>query len=315
MRAKPAFLLLLGLFVFSLIFCLPCFAQEVEKKTPPGQEKRQEVVPTNNPSVIPSLTETPTSTPTPTLIEKETDVPLTEENKSELEQLIEKQEIKGWWPTNILKIGIRKAVDSGISTNTIVLILLFPVTAALIAFSRNVIGLKGFSFFTPAIVSVAFFSTGILGGLLLFVTILLMATLTRVVMRRIRLFYLPYWPRMAIIIWAVSLSVLGLLIVAPMMKIDLANLGIFPILLLILLAETFISTQITRTKKEANVMVFETLVLALVNYIFISAKTIQKIVILNPEMTIITILLLDFLIAQYKGLRLMERWKFRRLID
>lgn len=251
----------------------------------------------------------------PSYAQKITPIP-TLTSEEELQEIVREQKIDSFWIGNSLKTGIRKAVNNGVSLNTIILILLFPMTAALIAFSRNIVGLKGFGFFTPAIVSVAFLSTGFLGGIILLLTILIMATLTRLLIRQLKLLYLPYWPRMAIIIWAVSLSVLGLLFFASSSSFEsLNNLGIFPILLFILLAETFIDAQITRTNKEVNIMVIETIILAIINYLLMSSVSIQKTVIFHPEATIIIILVIDFLIARYKGLRLTEAWRFRDLLD
>jgi hypothetical protein len=230
-----------------------------------------------------------------------------------LEQLLSTQEVKTTWPANFLKVAVRKAVEGGVPANTVVLLLLFPLVAVLVAFSRNVVGVNGFGIFTPAVLSVAFLSTGIVTGLLLFGVILVTATISRLLIRRVKL---PYLPRMAFLIWLVSLSVLGLLVLAPTLRVlALGDLGIFPILLFVLLAETFIDAQITRTVEAAVIMTVETLVLALLAFYIISSFLVQALVLLHPEVTALTILIFDLLIGKYTGLRLLEVWRFRDLLN
>ena len=92
------------------------------------------------------------------------------------------------------------------------------------------------------------------------------------------------------------------------------SVGIFPIILFILLAEIFIETQITKSFSASLGMLVETVILALMSYKILSSLVIQEMVLINPEVSAITILLLDLLVGRYKGLRLLEIWKFRKLI-
>lgn len=234
-------------------------------------------------------------------------------SKSRLEQTLDSQVVTSIWPFNFLKVGIRQAVSNGVQANTIVLLLLFPLVAGFVAFSRNVIGIKGFGIFSPAVVSVAFLSTGVTAGLILFFAIIAAALVGRVVIRFLG--KIPYMPRMAIIIWMVSFAVLGLLLLSPFLNLaPLTSLGIFPVLLFVLLAETFIEVQIKHTLQAAVTMTVETLILALVSFFVMSSFWIQELVLLNPEISALAILLTDVLIGRYTGLRLLEMWRFRELL-
>lgn len=251
------------------------------------------------------------ATPSP-VIEKSEDLTVPTVKKGKLEILIENQKVDGWMGTNFLKLAIRKAVSEGVSPNTIVVLFLFPLVAALVAFSRQVVGVSGFGIITPALLSVAFLSTGGLAGLVLLIFILLVATASRVVIKKVKV---PYLPKLAITIWMVSLAVMSLLMLSPRLGLErLIGVGIFPILLFVLLAETFIEAQITRTLKTAMFMTAETVVLALVSYELMSASWVQTQVLLHPEMAVILILLIDLLIGKYQGLRLMEIWRFRKML-
>ena len=174
-------------------------------------------------------------------------------------------------------------------------------------------GLYGFGIFTPAVIAVAFLATGVTVGVILFAGILLMATLARMVMRKLKL---PSLPRMALLIWFVSMGVLGLMLTSPWLKLEgLVKISIFPILLLILLVETFIEVQITTTLKTALAMTGQTLLLALLSFLVMSTQGLQEWVLLNPEIAVVAIVILDVLIGRYDGLRLLERWRFRKLLE
>ena len=243
----------------------------------------------------------------------EKDLTTPKESKSRLERVLESQEIKNVWPANFLKVAIRKAVAGGVGANMFVLILLFPLTAALVAFSRNILGVKGFGIFIPAVVSVAFLSTGVVVGVVLFMAILLAATLARKMLKKIRM---QYYPRMAMLVWVVSMTVFGLLLLAPTLGIaDLQQVGIFPILLFILLADPFIDAQIHRSMRTAMVMAVETIVLALIAFLVMQSVWVQDVVLLNPEVSVLAVLLINGLISRYKGLRLLEVWRFRKLLE
>ncbi|KKT28997.1 MAG: hypothetical protein UW41_C0025G0006 [Candidatus Collierbacteria bacterium GW2011_GWC2_44_18] len=243
----------------------------------------------------------------------EADLTVPRETQDRLTNLIKTQKLPGWWVANSLKIAIRKAVADGVSPNTLVLLFLFPLVAALVAFSRQVVGVNGFGMIVPALLSVAFLSTGGLVGLMLLAFILLAAVLGRVAIKKIKV---PYLPKLAILIWLISMAVLGLLIMSPLIGLErLLTVGIFPILIFVLLAETFIETQITRSVSTSLGMTLETIVLAFIAYKVISNPWVQAQVLLQPEITVVVILALDLLIGKYKGLRLSEIWRFRKLIS
>lgn len=213
---------------------------------------------------------------------------------------------------NLLYVAINSAVERGVSEQTIAMLLLFPLVAALVAFSRQVIGLVGFGMLIPVLVTAAFLSTGVFAGLLLFLLVLGTATVARLVLKRIRI---PYLPRLAMVVWSVSLVTLLILLVAPSLSIDkLASIGIFPILLMVMLAESFVETQITRTWSTAALMTAETLGIALLGYGIVTMPVVQNFALTNPFWTVLLTLLLDYLIGRYKGLRIMEVWRFRKII-
>jgi len=247
------------------------------------------------------------------VVERGIDLTVPSEKGDRLTTLMNEQKLTGWWGKDVLKIAMRKAVSEGVSPNTLVLLFLFPLVAALVAFSRQVVGVSGFGMITPALLSVAFLSTGGLAGVVLLFFILGVATLGRMLIKKVKV---PYFPKLAILIWVVSMAVLILLLMSPLIGLErLMSVGIFPIMLFVLLAETFIEAQITRSISTSMWMTVETVIVALIAYKLMSAPWIQSQVLLHPEISVIGILGLDYLIGAYKGLRLLEIWRFRKLLS
>ena len=109
--------------------------------------------------------------------------------KGKLEGYLQEKDSGALSYKNFVQHGIRQAVAKGVSPNTIVLVLLFPLVAGMIAAARHLLGLTGFGIFVPAMLSVALVATGIKVGLVLFIVILLVATVARRVTQKLKMQY------------------------------------------------------------------------------------------------------------------------------
>ncbi len=213
---------------------------------------------------------------------------------------------------NFLQVSIRQAVNRGLPTNLIVLLILFPLVASLIAFSRHVLGLRGFGIYTPAVLSVALVSTGIKLGISVFLVIVIASIILQKLMKKINLAHLP---KSSLVLWGVCTSMIAFLIAMAYFKMtNFFSLTIFPLLILISLSENFTSTQLFSTTKEAAKLTIETLFLGIIAALIIGNEALQKFVILNPEMSLLMTFGLNWLIGRYNGLRLMELIRFKDLI-
>lgn len=233
---------------------------------------------------------------------------------SELEIALSQQELGSLGITNFFKYVIHQAVAVGVPVNTILLILLLPILIAVIAALRHLVGIQGFGIFTPTMISIALYATGIIPGLFLFFAILVMTNFGRFILRKIKI-RIHYLPRMALLFWFLSLAVLLTIIFAPLIGwAEVAMVSIFPILILILLSEAFIDVQKGRSLREAVRITIETLFLAFFCFGLMKLQAIQEFVLLNPEITIVGVPIFDILIGRYTGLRLLELFRFRRVL-
>lgn len=249
-------------------------------------------------------------------IQEKKDSDITEpegEQKSKLVRFMDENPPGDLAWNNFLQHAIRYAVSEGVPATTIVLVLLFPFVASLIAGSRHVIGLRGFGIYTPAVLAVAFVSTGILEGIIIFLAIVLAAVFAKRIFRRTKLSYLP---RTALIIWAISLGILAALLMAPIFDlVTLMTVNIFAILILVLLSENFLDAQGRTKQAEAIALTIETIGLAALAALILKWEPMHKLVLLEPELLGVGIAALNIIIGKFTGLRLSERFRFRTMIE
>lgn len=233
----------------------------------------------------------------------------TQEVKSELEQVLENNPVGPLAWNNFLRFSVQEAVKNGLPVNTVVLILLFPLIVAMVAAARHLIGVRGVGILTPALLSVAFLATGVWAGVLLFLIILFVATTARIAIKKLKLQYLP---RMALLLWFVSAGVFGALLASSVVNLSgLVTVGIFPILILMLLAETFIDIQVGRSAGEAREIIVQTFILAMISSLVLGWQMVQRAVLLYPEVIFFGVAIFDIFVGRYTGLRLAEYVMFR----
>ncbi len=249
------------------------------------------------------------------IIQKKKDEDITEtggKQKSVLAAHLDAHPIQGLTPFNPLQYLMRRAITNGLPANIVVLMLIFPIIASIVALSRHVIGMQGFGIYIPAVLSVALISTGIFTGITIFFAVIIAATIAR---KLIRFLKLPVLPRTAMLLLVVSTLILLVMMVAALFKLEtIITVNIFPVLIIILLTENFMSTQLFTSQKESFRIMIETLVVALTSSLIVGSESVQKFIILRPEITLIVIAILNWLIGRYTGLRVLEYFRFKGLL-
>jgi hypothetical protein len=206
---------------------------------------------------------------------------------------------------------VNKMVDMGIPSNTIRLVLMLPVIVTVVAFMKQVVGLTTLGVYTPSILALSFIALDLEFGLLVLLAILFMGTLTRLFLRRYRLMYIP---RMAIVLTFVSFAILFLLFVGALFDVStIAGVAIFPMLIMSTMAEKFVSIQSGKGLRSALTLVGEAVLVAILAYFVAEWDALKVIVMGHPEV-IIFFLLVNFVLARWGGLRLMEYVRFREII-
>jgi len=214
--------------------------------------------------------------------------------------------MENWNGFNSIKLLKDYALVSGVSSNTIAMLLLLPVVATLVSFLHYYVGLSGYGIFMPTMIAVTFLSTGIVGGLLLFALILIVSLVSNAILKK---FKLHFWPARAINLAFIGIGVLGLSI-----AISTIRANIFAVMIMILLVEEFVRTQLIKSKHEARSLTLGTLILACVGALVMNIQQVQVLVLNNPDISLLMIIIANIVIGSYKGIRLTEIGRFSKAI-
>lgn len=205
-------------------------------------------------------------------------------------------------------------VESGVPMQTVALLLFLPIIATLVALFRQVIGIKAFGIYTPSIITfalLAFDPNGVKYGIAIFIAVIIVGMLSRWFLKRFRLLYLP---RVAITLSIVSLSILGILVFGGIQnRTGLASVSIFPLLIMITLAEKFVATQIEKGTKVALILAIETLIISIVGYMLLRWEALLSLILSFPWL-VLTTFIINILLGKWTGLRLTEYFRFRHII-
>lgn len=207
---------------------------------------------------------------------------------------------------------IRFFLIEGVPFETIILILMLPIIATLIAFLRQVVGIKAFGIYTPLIITFAFLATnGLRYGVAIFLAVIFIGMLMRFILKPFRLLYLP---RVAIMLTVVAVLILLLLVFGGnLRRTGLASVSIFPILIMITLVEKFVAVQIEKGNKTALILAFETLAISIIGFYIASWKALIEFLVAYPWAIFLTIPF-NIIIGRWTGLRVSEYIRFKDII-
>lgn len=214
-------------------------------------------------------------------------------------------------PFNFMSFLLNYLINKGVSQNTIFLILILPIVATIISFARQIIGVKAFGIYMPSIIALTFIETDIKWGLCILLVILIAGTIIRMLAKKLRILYMP---RMAIVLTLVALVIFAMFVLSAYSnRTGLLNISIFPILMMIILSEKFVEVQIEKGNKEAIRLTLETLILAIISYYIVSWESFKILILAYPELILLTIVL-NILFGKFTGLRVVEYFRFRKLL-
>lgn len=230
--------------------------------------------------------------------------------KDEIQLLLEKRPADSLNLFNAIAYWVQKAIAMGIPANTIVLILLIPVIATLVTFVRVVVGLPSLEMLVPIVLAFAFVAVGISAGLIILSAVVLASFVSRTLLRKVPIMY---FPKRSLSHLLLAVFVFAALTLAIMLDIQsIRDLSIFPILILTLLGDSIVSVQLHKTVRETVLITSVTIGIALIGYLIATSLWVRDLVILWPEVVLLTIPI-NLLLGRYFGLRLSELFRFKTL--
>jgi hypothetical protein len=201
-------------------------------------------------------------------------------------------------------------VSRGVSQSVLFLLLAVPFITFLIAFARQVIGVRTFGVYAPLMLTLSFILLGLKFGFVVFAVVLVVSYLIRLLFDRVELLYIP---KISLLLSALSLSFFLVLGVAVEFdaQTNLA-LAVFPMLVMSTVSEKFLSAQSEGGLKSAVQIAGETVIVSLLAYAFVQWSWLQNSILAFPEVIILPIVGCVW-IGRWTGLRLTEYFRFSAL--
>lgn len=215
----------------------------------------------------------------------------------------------GLW--NSISYLVNFMISKGIPSNTIVLLLMLPVIATIIALLKQVIGITTFGLYTPSIITLSFLALGLKFGLLILIIIIVTGAILRKALDR---FHLLHIPRVAIVLTISTLIILLMLAFGTYLGISqIATIAVFPMLIMTTLAEKFVSALGGKGFYAALLLMLETTIVSLICYWVVEWQYLQTLILGHPEI-ILLLLLINYGLGRWTGLRLVEYVRFREVM-
>ena len=238
--------------------------------------------------------------------------PQFDNQKTEILTLLkEKRNIKNVSIENIAPYAIQYAINAGVPTNTIVLILLLPLLATIVVAFRYIIGLSGIGLLVPIALSITLIGTDVTPGFIMLAAIIVASLVSRFLLKRLPIMQMP---KVALSMLMVSLCLLAALTISSIYGvIDVRSISIFPILLFILLSDRIMTIFLERDFIETIQTTIITLFLAILGFLLLTWTQLRFFVLVYPE-SILLLIPINIMIGRYFGLRMMEYIRFQPIL-
>lgn len=199
----------------------------------------------------------------------------------------------------------------GISQNLLTILLMLPLGALVTVVFRNVIGLETFGTFLPALIASAARDTGLMWGMVGFLSIILVSAVVR---RGLDWMQLLHSPKMAIMLTTVVIVMMGITVGGVNLGLfELAHMTLFPIAILAITAERVALMESEQGAMKVAKITMMTLVVIAACYAVMESLFMQSLILAFPELLLV-IVALNLWLGKWIGIRVMEFLRFRRLI-
>lgn len=193
------------------------------------------------------------------------------------------------------------------------ILLLLPIAALIICIFRNLIGLNSFGTFAPALIGLAFHDIdGMMGGILVFVAILLIGWLLRRVLDH---YHLLQVPRVATMLTLIMIVLISAVVLANHYGLGTtAYISLFPLIILTGMVERFWTLETEDSTRASFRTLFQTIFIALIIAVVLGQSWLVHHLFCYPE-TLGLVMAMQLLIGRYTGYRLMELLRFRDFLQ
>lgn len=200
-----------------------------------------------------------------------------------------------------------------IAMNVLQFLLVIPLGVLVVVFSRNIIGINTFGTFLPALMAMSFQGIGLLPGLVSFIFVLIVTIFVRIPLNKIGILHTP---KLAVMMIAVILSLLGLTVISNLLDIEalssLNSTALLPVAILTITSERIALTIEEEGLKHTVLIMFQTLLVMSASFFVMSSVALQALQIAFPEL-LLGVISMNLWIGSWTGVRLSEMLRFREI--
>ncbi len=190
------------------------------------------------------------------------------------------------------------------------ILLLVPVGAFIMLILRNLVGIKTFGTFMPVLIALSFYWTGIVVGVILFVTVISSGLLVRFYMERLKLLLVP---RLTAVLIVVVLLMALISVISNRLGIEVGlNVALFPMIIMTMTIERVSVAWEERGPGYALSQALGSIVIAALAYLVMKGSHLQHLIFVFPELLLV-LLALTLVLGRYSGYRLTELFRFRSM--
>lgn len=199
---------------------------------------------------------------------------------------------------------------AGIPIEMFRFLLLLPIGAAIVAVMRNIVGLKTFGLFLPALIAASMRETGLLIGLSAFLIVIAVVASLNPLLNKWRLLYTP---RLVIMLISVIGLFFGFSFLGFITDIRaFAFVTLFPVVIVAITAERLAKRIEDSGYASALSVSGQTLIVIILSYWTMNSTTLEAIFLAFPELFFVLMGLM-LVMGRWTGIRALEYYRFRHL--
>jgi hypothetical protein len=189
-------------------------------------------------------------------------------------------------------------------------LLMIPIGAFIMLLMRNVVGITTFGTFMPVLIAIAFRDTGLVAGLIMFISVVGAGLLVRFYLERLKLLLVP---RLTAVLIVVVLLMALFSVVSNRLGIEIGlSIALFPMVIMAMVIERMSIAWEERGPGHAMKEGVGSLLVAVLAYLVMSWPPLVHLVFVFPEVLLL-VLAGALMIGRYSGYRLTELYRFRAL--
>jgi hypothetical protein len=204
-------------------------------------------------------------------------------------------------------------LSHGISNEILELLIAIALLSTIVSLSRYVFGSKSYGIYAPIILAISYSYTGLRYGLAITAVVIATSLFSYSILKKIRMHYIT---RIAINYCILTLAIIIFLLLINRFGLTLDNIENIPPLALIsitALGDFFTKQYVKKSLKTSLLTLSSTIVISTIGWYVITRDAISTYLI-NNLWIIPTLILINILIGQYKGLRIKDLFRFRSIV-